>query len=161
MAEQPRTAGHVLAGYVGVLEIRATTLPRAARTAGRERGLWLHAWRFREDPDAEPPQLVWLRRDGLPALEVVRVYIPEIRALAAQHGITGVRAVGAVAAGEEDPESPLELLVEGSADTGEDAVVAFGAAVGGLVGRHVEPLIETSLDRDLRNQLRAASFVVV
>jgi predicted nucleotidyltransferase len=78
-----------------------------------------------------------------------------ILAIAAKHGVTGIRVFGSFARGEARPDSDLDLLIE----TGPVRTPFFpGGLIADLedaLGRRVDVAEEQGLHRLLRDRIRA------
>lgn len=150
MTDRAEGPEHVLSGYWDVLVIRARSDREAAREAAR-RDLWLHCHRREVDATLTTPQLIWSSDVRVPLLQILRVYVPEIRELAARRGINRVRVFGSVARGDEQEDSDVDLLVDAPDGYGAGLLAGFAAEVSDLLGRRVDVATERLLRDDVRD----------
>ena len=74
----------------------------------------------------------------------------DVLAIAARHGISGIRVFGSVARGEERPDSDIDLLIDLDEGRGFGDYLAFAEEIERLFSRHAEIVIDRSLSPHLR-----------
>ena len=87
----------------------------------------------------------------------VRKHRPEIRAIAAQYGVSNVQVFGSVARGHDREDSDVDLLVEVPTDLGllglgrlaEDLEALLGARVDLVPSRDLKPEVRARVETDL------------
>ncbi|HEY5223130.1 MAG TPA: helix-turn-helix domain-containing protein [Microbacteriaceae bacterium] len=72
------------------------------------------------------------------------LYAEELRSLAAQHGLAGLRVFGSVARGDDGPDSDVDVLARRIPGTSALDVLSFSAAAADLLGFPVELLLDDS-----------------
>lgn len=78
-----------------------------------------------------------------------------LTAIAARHGVSGIRLFGSVARGEDTPDSDIDLLIDLDETRGFQDYLSFVEEVEGLLGRRVEVVIDRSLSRHFRPYIEA------
>jgi predicted nucleotidyltransferase/DNA-binding XRE family transcriptional regulator len=74
----------------------------------------------------------------------VALYAGELRALAAQHGLSDLRIFGSVARGDDGPRSDVDILARRAPGTSALDVMSFPVAAANLLGFPVDLVLDDS-----------------